>query len=245
MGIVSTDWMPAIRNVEPDIAVCAIGDVHGRADLLDEIHWAITKEFELISPTAAHCIHLGDLIDRGPESKRALELAMRGIPGAGNYMLLGNHEHRLLQMLDEVDEKKMERWLKNGGLEFFEELRVDPHSRWDHLIYDRLGREIEWLRSSPLKVQIGKLLFVHAGIDVDTPIFRQGADTLVWIREPWLSSTGPYEGGVAVIHGHTPVADVALNNPDRINLDTGACETGILTALVVAGSRMKLLQTRS
>ncbi|MFB2606617.1 serine/threonine protein phosphatase, partial [Rhizobium phaseoli] len=72
---------------------------------------------------------------------------------------------------------------------------------------------------------------------------RQTAETLAWIREPWLSSQGPYEDGLAIIHGHTPIADVVLSNQHRINLDTGACETGVLSALLIHGGRMKLLQT--
>ncbi|WP_245339573.1 metallophosphoesterase [Rhizobium sp. CIAT894] len=242
--IVRSEWMPSIREIDEETAICAIGDVHGRADLLREMHLGIAHEFHLISPGAAHCIHLGDLIDRGPESLRALSLAMQGIPGATNCTLIGNHEHRLLQLLCAPDAKMMDRWLANGGTEFFEELGVDPRGRWEERVSELLGGDmIEWLHSLPLKLQLGKLLFVHAGIDVEVPIDRQTAETLAWIREPWLSSKGPYENGLAVIHGHTPITEVVLSNPHRINLDTGACETGVLSALLIHGGRMKLLQT--
>ena len=244
MTIVHSEWMPSIREMDRGLAICAIGDVHGRADLLEEMHASIAGEFERISPAVAHCIHLGDLIDRGPESVRALELAMHGISGAANCTLIGNHEHRLLHLLDTPNAMMMERWLKHGGREFFEELGIDPHGSWERAVSDRLGeRMMRWLKSLPLSLRIGKLLFVHAGIDVEVPIAQQTAETLTWIREPWTSSDGPYEDGLAVIHGHTPVAKVALDNRHRIDLDTGACETGMLSALLIHGDKMKLLQT--
>ncbi|MBX4940625.1 metallophosphoesterase [Rhizobium binae] len=244
MLIARSKWMPAIREIDETTAICAIGDVHGCADLLKEMHAAVAREFDLISPGAAYCVHLGDLIDRGPESVRALTLAMQGIPGATNCTLIGNHEHRLLQLLRAPDVKMMERWLTHGGTEFFEELGVDPRDGWEDRVSELLGRHtIEWLHSLPFKLQLGNLLFVHAGIDVEVPIDRQTAETLAWIREPWLSSAGPYENGLAVIHGHTPIADVVLSNRHRINLDTGACETGVLSALLIHGRRMKLFQT--
>ncbi|MBD9524716.1 metallophosphoesterase [Ensifer sp. ENS02] len=246
MVVVCSEWIPAIRKVDQKTAVCAIGDVHGCADLLEEMHARLAHELGLISPGAAHCIHLGDLIDRGPESLRALRLAMQGIPGATNHTIIGNHEHRLLQLLAAPDTRIMERWLANGGREFFEELCVDPTAGWQKRVSEILGSHvIQWLRSLPQKLLHGRLLYVHAGIDVTVPVEQQSAATLAWIREPWLSSVGPYENDVAVIHGHTAVCNVALDNQHRINLDTGACETGVLSALLIHGSRMKLFQTRN
>ncbi|ANK89031.1 MULTISPECIES: metallophosphoesterase [unclassified Rhizobium] len=244
MAIAHSEWLPAIREIDPNVAVCAIGDVHGCAELLAEIHFGLAREIDLIAPNAAHCIHLGDLIDRGPESIRALKLAMDGIPGVESHTLLGNHEHRLLQLLEMSDAGMMERWLKNGGVEFFEELSVDPTGPWEQAMTKELGEQLMgWLCSLPLKLQFEKLLFVHAGLDPHMPLECQDAETLAWIREPWLSSEGPYENGLAVIHGHTPIAKAALGNPHKINLDTGACETGVLSALLIYGDKMKLLQT--
>ncbi|ANL36727.1 metallophosphoesterase domain-containing protein (plasmid) [Rhizobium phaseoli] len=244
MLIACSEWMSSIREITEQTAICAIGDVHGCADLLQEMHAGIAHEFDLISPRAAYCIHLGDLIDRGPDSLRALGLARQGIPGATNCTLIGNHEDRLLQLLRTPDARMMDRWLAHGGTKFFEELGVDPRDGWEDRVSELLGRDtIEWLHSLPLKLRLGDLLFVHAGIDVEVPIDRQTAETLAWIREPWLSSQGPYEDGLAIIHGHTPIADVVLSNQHRINLDTGACETGVLSALLIHGGRMKLLQT--
>ncbi len=246
MAIAASEWVPAVREINSNVAVCAIGDVHGCADLLAEMHAEIAREIDLISPSTAYCIHLGDLISRGRESVHALKLAMEGIPSVENYTLIGNHEHRLLQLLEAPDARGMERWLKNGGVEFFEELGIDPNDRWERAVSERLGGQlILWLHSLPLKFRFEKLLFVHAGLDIEIPIERQSADSLAWIREPWLSSEGPYEDRLAVIHGHTPVAEVALGGEHRINLDTGACDTGILSALLIHGDKMKLLQTKA
>ena len=113
------EWIDAIRATTPGHAYVAIGDVHGRADLLHELHEAVRVELATISPKEVTCIHLGDLIDKGPESQRAIKIARHGLRGAACYTLLGNHEDRLLQLLDKDDEPTFVRWLEKGGYEFF------------------------------------------------------------------------------------------------------------------------------
>lgn len=242
--IVRTDWRPAIRSLEPGVFAAAIGDVHGHADLLEALQRALAEEIVACAPTEATVVHLGDLIDRGPENRRTVALARAGIEGARNVTLLGNHEER---MLDELagEGDPSERWLAFGGGGLFVECGVAPGPDWRSAFRAAFGPDlIDWLAELPTMHRVGPLLFVHAGIDPSRPLDAQERQTLLWVRESWWSLPAPYPEGVAVIHGHVPVPAVDLAHPDRLAIDTRAHAVGILTALVVDGDRMRLLQTR-
>ncbi|BCH61859.1 metallophosphoesterase [Agrobacterium vitis] len=244
MAVQHFDWIDAIRPMASDHAYIAIGDVHGRADLLFKLHTALQAELALISPKDVTCIHLGDLIDKGPESRRAVEIARRGLAGATCYTLLGNHEDRLLQLLNKDDEPTFVRWLEKGGYEFFEELGISPKAGWQTSVIEAFGEDsLMWLRSCPTMLRFSQIVYVHAGIDTAKPLSEQTRRDLLWVREPWTSSKGPYQDNLAFVHGHSPVAMVDLENKHRINLDTYAVETGTLSSLLIFGDRMKLLST--
>lgn len=242
--IQQSDWVGAIRPTRPGQAYIAIGDVHGRADLLQQLHEALHLELETIAPAAVTCIHLGDLIDKGPESLRAIQLARSGLSGATCYTLLGNHEDRLLKLLQAQDEPSFARWLEKGGAEFFEELRISPGPGWQAAVSEAMGDDtLAWLRTCPTMLRLSDLVFVHAGIDTGKPLQKQNSEDLLWIREPWTSSAGPYQDHLAFIHGHSPVAKVDMDNQHRINLDTGAVESGTLSSLLIFEDKMKLIST--
>ena len=244
MAIRHAEWTDAIRPTAPGQAFVAIGDVHGRADLLAELHEALVKALHAIPARDVTCIHLGDLIDKGSESRRALQLARQGLPGATNHTLLGNHEDRMLQLLEKDDEPTFLRWLDKGGREFFDELGVAPGPGWQAGFRDALGSDLlAWLSTCPTMLRFPQFVFVHAGIRPTKPLSEQTVRDLLWIRDPWTRSTGPYEDGLAVIHGHSPFGHVDLANRHRINLDTGAVNTGILSSLLIFEDRMKLLST--
>lgn len=244
MAVHHSEWFDAIRPAPPGHAYVAIGDVHGRADLLLELHEALRIEFAALSPAQVTCIHLGDLIDKGSSSRSALEIARRGLPGAASHTLLGNHEDRLLQLLDKDDEPTFARWLEKGGRAFFEELRIVPKPGWRSEVLDALGADtVAWLRSCPTLLTFSQVVYVHAGIDATKPLSGQCRRDLLWIREPWTKSQGPYQDDLAFVHGHSPVETVDLRNRHRINLDTHAVETGTLSSLLIYGDRMKLIAT--
>ena len=92
-------------------------------------------------------------------------------------------------------------------------------------------------------LRFSQTVYVHAGIDTTKPLLEQNRKDLLWIREPWTTSTGPYQDDLAFVHVHSPVATVDIENKHRVNLDTGAVETGTLSSLIVFGDRMKLLTT--
>lgn len=244
IAIDRTPWRPAIRALADGDLVAAIGDVHGHADLLEALHRALAAEIASLAPTSATVVHLGDLVDRGPENRRTVALARAGVPGARAVSLMGNHEERMLAELAGSEAPHL-RWYAMGGRELFAECGVAPEAGWQAPMRARFGPElIDWLAASPPIHRHGSLVFVHAGIDPDRPLAEQDRHTLMWVRETWWHHPGPYPEDVAVIHGHVPVAAVDLDHPRRLAIDTRAHASGVLTALVVHGGRMCTLATR-
>ncbi|OWJ67178.1 hypothetical protein BWR60_11065 [Inquilinus limosus] len=239
-------WRPAIRPLPPDRAVAAIGDVHGQADLLEAMHRLVADEFSALpAGTGRTLIHLGDLVDRGPENLRALALARQGVAGAETVTLFGNHDDRMLALLDgAADHNTLQFWLTYGGDRVLDECGVtefDPD--WRGRVRAAIGPDLlGWLRGCPVTHRIGNLVFVHAGIDPQLPLAQQERHTLLWIRDPFLTWPGPFPEGVAVIHGHTPVDRLDLDHPHRIDVDTGAFATGCLSAVLIHGDRMRGLR---
>ncbi|MBB3808709.1 metallophosphoesterase [Pseudochelatococcus contaminans] len=236
------NWRPAIRALPDDCLVAAIGDVHGHADLLAVMHDAIKRELDEIGPRSATVIHLGDLIDRGPQNIDSLLLARRGIEGAVNITLRGNHEDRFLAYLAGRSDA-IGPWIDAGGGSMFKELDLDPWNVNPEEFRRRFGEDLaQWLEATPFMHRINQLVFVHAGIDPKRPLDRQDPYTLMWTRREWLDQPGPYPEGVAVIHGHIPRRTVDFRSHHRIDLDSGVVNWGVLSGLVISGGRMRLLQ---
>ncbi|MDK9694977.1 MAG: metallophosphoesterase [Siculibacillus sp.] len=235
---------PAIRALAEGDLVAAIGDVHGHADLLEAMHAALADEIARIRPEAATVVHLGDLVDRGPENRRTVELARAGVAGARNLTLMGNHEERFLAELAGRDPPQA-RWYAMGGRELLAECGAEPVAGWQERVRAHFGDDLlAWMAACPRRYRHGPLLFVHAGIDPERPLAMQDPHTLLWVRETWWHHPGPYPEDVAVIHGHVPVPEVDLGHPRRLAIDTRAHAGGRLTALVIDGGRMCTLTTR-
>ncbi len=236
------DWRPAIRRLPAGEAVAAIGDVHGQDDLFAALMDAVAEEISAAS--VATFVQLGDLVDRGPKAIEALARARRGLPGATSVTLMGNHEERLLRATLGGDPEERALWLNFGGDQTIAEAGVDPsRPDWPEAFAAALGRDtLDWLVGLPKSWRVGDILFAHAGIDPARSLAEQDPHTLMWVRRPWLDSPGPYPEGVAVLHGHTPREVVDLTHPHRVNLDTGAFRTGLLSGLVVLGDRMRVVQ---
>ncbi len=237
------EWLPAIRTLPQGTLAVAIGDVHGRADLLAALHGEIAALAATLRPREAHLVHLGDLVDRGPGSIAAMRLARAGVKGMAAVTLIGNHEERMFSVLETPDPVEMESWLGYGGRTVLAEAGIDPDGDWRGPLREALGEDLlEWARANPRSHRVGDVLFVHAGIDPAKPLSRQDPKDLVWIRKPFTESPGPYDEGVAVIHGHSPVKMLDLSHPHRIDLDTAAYSSGKLTALAIFEDRMQVLQ---
>jgi serine/threonine protein phosphatase 1 len=229
--------------IEDNVAVpvtFVVGDVHGRADLLDALLGRISRD----SPSY-RVIFLGDLINRGPDSRCVLRAVRRELERcAASMLILGNHEELLLDFLDDpADGDSFEQWINAKGEVTLASFGIDPVEDRT-VIAERLLRfpEVQMLTGRPSLYQSGRFIFVHAGIRPGVPIDCQSGHDLRWIREPFLSCSEPF--GKIVVHGHTPTCS---GNPEvhgnRINIDTGAVVTGRLCAMQISpdGSPLRFL----
>jgi serine/threonine protein phosphatase 1 len=229
--------------------VYAIGDIHGRADLLDALHAQIVADAEKRRARRRVLIWLGDYIDRGMESMGVVERVMAPPAGFETVALLGNHEDLMLRFLD--DPAIGPDWMLNGGIQTLASYRIDPMDgcffradRWEAL--SRALREAlpaaqrRFLERLKLMHREADYLFVHAGIRPDRALDNQDRDDLLWIRGEFLFSDVDY--GAVVVHGHT-ISDEPQTRPNRIGIDTGAYYTDRLTALALEGDRVSFLQT--
>jgi serine/threonine protein phosphatase 1 len=228
----------------------AVGDIHGRLDLLDELLAKIHDELDRRPPRKALLVFVGDLIDRGPESAQVIErLRTYRRHRVKPVFLLGNHEEVLLRILA-GDKSLIDSWLKFGGLQCLESYGVDTKmigSRPAEEILEAIQRavpteHVEFLESFVDSCRFGDYLFVHAGIRPGVEIDQQRQSDLRWIREPFLFDETDH--GFVVVHGHTIRPEVEIRR-NRIGIDTGAYRTGVLTALAIDGSETRLLDTRT
>jgi serine/threonine protein phosphatase 1 len=231
-----------------DTRIYAVGDVHGRADLLDRLHDEISRDAASAPESRKMIVYLGDYVDRGPDSAAVLStLTERPLDGIEQVCLKGNHEDFLLRFLD--DPGICDLWLMNGGRATLRSYglsvgRVGGDEAAAALSAELRARlpdaHLRFLEGLPLSHQAGGYLFVHAGIRPGVELSRQTAEDLLWIREPFLGS--PYDHGCVVVHGHTPVEapDVRFN---RINIDTGAVWSDCLTALVMHADQWSFLRS--
>lgn len=240
--IIRSDWRPAVRPLSCDEALAAVGDVHGHDDLFAALGEALAEEMS--AAEQARFVQLGDLVDRGPDSRAALLRAKAGLAGIESHTLLGNHEDRMLRAASGEAPEENGLWLDFGGRETLASFGVAADGDWPAGLAAALDRDglRDWIAGLPTMLRLGPYLFVHAGVAPARPLAEQDRHTLLWTRRPFLDSLGPYPEAVAVIHGHTPTMPVALDHPHRINLDTGAFRTGVLSGLVVVGDRMRLVQ---
>lgn len=242
---------PTRRHVLPDgLRVYAIGDVHGCLALLRPLlGWIADDDARRGGGCEVHVILLGDLIDRGPDSRGVLDLLAepQATPGT-RHLLRGNHEEMLLAILD-GDLNAAGDWLGHGGAETLESYGVDPALYWhDPEAFIPAIRaaipaaHVALLRGMLSQVRIGDYLFVHAGIRPGVPFDAQSGRDLRWIRADFLDSK--VDHGAMVVHGHT-IAPAAQFRHNRIGIDTGAYRTGRLTALGLEGASRWTLTSRN
>jgi serine/threonine protein phosphatase 1 len=227
----------------------AVGDIHGRLDLLDLLIERIEADMAARGPARTFIVFLGDLIDRGPDSAGVVErLRTYAAPGDTRTVFLGgNHEEVLLRMLA-GERKILPSWLKFGGAECARSYGIEPEalSRVEEgaaldIVRAKVPRaHREFLESFGDTFRFGDYLFVHAGIRPGIGVEEQNVSDLRWIREPFL--TDAKEHGFVVVHGHTIVPRVE-ERPNRIAIDTGAYHSGVLTALAIEEERRWFLDT--
>jgi len=228
----------------------AVGDIHGRSDLLHLLLDAIAMDAASSSGTQARTIvFLGDYVDRGPDSRGVIDILLTELPdGFDARFLRGNHEALLLGFL--YGATPLEHWRMNGGDATMASYGVDIErlarsgasaNAWRAAFAEALPpAHLAFFKALELSLSVGDYLFVHAGLRPGVPLSAQGESDLIWIRGPFLDHAGSF--GQIVVHGHTP-GDEPVERPNRIGIDTGACFTGRLTALRLEAGSRRFLQT--
>lgn len=236
----------------------AIGDVHGRSDLLK----ATFDRLDASLPSSAEIVLLGDLIDRGPDSLGTLDLAMAGCGGRTIRALAGNHEGMLLAGIFEPDPDiafgSAFLWARNGGSEVIEEAGASGWPSGQELA-DAIGAErVAFLKSMLPHHRSGNVLFAHAGIDPRQGLASQLAQTIMdftsiegedyhtsmrWIRDPWVGYPGSLEDtaigeDLFVVYGHTIQKGVLLTRC-QAGIDLGAYKRGVLGVCEIDHDRMR------
>jgi serine/threonine protein phosphatase 1 len=245
---------PESRNRSPRSPeghrIYAIGDVHGRDDLLADLLERIEADGRERGPARHVLVFLGDLIDRGPASAAVVDLLRTyRLPGARMVFLCGNHEEVLLRILD-GEIQLVPDWLKFGGAECAASYGIDPAALRRmpaRQVLDTIRSavpddHVSFLRTFDDTFRAGDYLFVHAGVRPGIAVEEQAPGDLRWIREPFLSDRA--EHGYVVVHGHTIRADIETRH-NRIGIDTGAYRTGVLTALGLERDERWFLQAKA
>jgi serine/threonine protein phosphatase 1 len=231
-------------SVPPGHFVVAIGDVHGRLDLVEKLWAQIDAASRLSSARRRTLIFVGDYVDRGRQSREVVDRLLEGFTGFETVYLKGNHDDTLLQFL--VDPTIGDAWRNFGGIETLESYGVTHASgkNWSQTRSEfaaALPRaHLEFFKNLKLHVSIGDYLFVHAGLKPRVPLDEQSETDLLWIREEFLDSAVNF--GRVVVHGHTPT-DVPVVRANRIGIDTGAYMTNNLTAVILEERTRKFLST--
>lgn len=226
----------------------AVGDVHGRLDLLETMLDAIERDLEDRPSRKTLLIFLGDLIDRGPDSNGVIErLRTYDHPRMKPYFLTGNHEEVLLRILA-GERGVLSSWLQFGGAECLKSYGVDPSSldvsseRGSMaVVKGAIPKEhVRFLAGFCDTLSFGNYLFVHAGIRPGVDLSLQAQTDLRWIRSPFLEDESDH--GQVIVHGHS-ISTGVDERMNRIGIDTGAYRTGVLTALGVEGEERWFLDT--
>jgi serine/threonine protein phosphatase 1 len=222
--------------------------VHGRRDLLEQMVDLIDQHNATRPSRETVIVLLGDLVDRGANSRGVLEFVrtfyMRHVK---IYLLAGNHEELMLRSM-EGDAGALPIWLQNGGDATCKSYGIDPEVLAE-MPMDRAAQHLQaripqshvaLLKSASDSIRFGDYLLTHAGVRPNTPLSAQTANDLRWIRAPFLNSSQDF--GFVVIHGHSTSLQIEQKR-NRIGIDTGAYRTGVLTAAWVEDGNLGFLQT--
>ena len=233
------DFSPAPASIPAGRRVYAIGDIHGCSEQLDALHALIAEDLSARPVDTAVLIHIGDYVDRGPDTAGVIACLAAGcpVPGAEMVNLLGNHENTMLDALS-GERASATDWLFAGGRPALESYGIDPDSPRDTWPAAVPAEHVAFLKGLKLMHREGGYAFVHAGVRPGVPLHQQARDDMLRMRQPFLYSEIDF--GAVVVHGHTPVKHPVIRH-NRIAIDTGAVFGGPLTCLVLEGSLLGFL----
>lgn len=238
-------------QVPHGVRVYAIGDIHGRADLLEQMFKRIDADFAQAPVPHRIEVFLGDYVDRGPASRQVLDLLIgrgaRHLIERGRthqtIFLKGNHEALLVDFI--AHPSTLGDWQRLGGLETLmsyglaafinKRIHAELATAFDKALPPSHRRFLDDLKPSFV---CGDYFFVHAGVRPGVALEKQRAEDLLWIRQEFLFCEEAF--GKIIVHGHTPVMQPDIR-PNRINIDTGAYATGRLSCLVLEADTMRIL----
>jgi serine/threonine protein phosphatase 1 len=235
------------RSVAAGQRIYAIGDIHGRRDCLDDLLLLIGEDDRERPAAKTTLVFLGDLVDRGPDSRGVIDRLSKLAGSQNCVFLMGNHEEVFVDAW-EGDEAALRLFHRIGGRETLLSYGVSP-AAYDRADFAELCalmaahvpvEDIAFLRSFRDTWRSGDYLFVHAGIKPGVPIEEQRPADMRWIRDRFLDD--PRDHGVTVVHGHSITPEVE-DLPNRIGIDTGAYASGRLTAVVLEGSERRFLSS--
>lgn len=222
----------------------AIGDVHGHLDLLIEEHRKIAADRAAHGADDAPIVHVGDLVDRGPDSQGVIEYLRAGVAAGENWVVLkGNHDRMFTGFLSDV--KYHDEGL-SADLSYLHYKIGGAATVASYGVKNAADRRIvsvhkeavaavpqahrDFLESRPVLFNRGEVMFVHAGVRAGVPLDQQSETDLVWIRGAFLQSRQDY--GPLIVHGHTAI-DRPRNYGNRVNIDSGAAYGGPLSTVVI------------
>jgi serine/threonine protein phosphatase 1 len=229
------------------IRIYAIGDLHGRADLLTRLLSWIDADLTARPISRPIQVFLGDYIDRGPSSRKVIDCLIERSLHHETVCLKGNHEVMLTEFLR--DPAVLREWQEFGGIQTLLSYGIPARLNVDPTEEVRVARALaKALPQSHLRFLsglrswfvCGDFLFVHSGVRPGVPFGRQADEDLLWIRDDFLLSEEDF--GKIVVHGHTPVNRPEIR-PNRINIDTGAYATGCLTCLIIEQEKISFART--
>jgi serine/threonine protein phosphatase 1 len=228
----------------------AIGDIHGHLDKLEAAHELIARD--MAQNGTAPVVHVGDLEDRGPDSRGVIDFLMTGIAGGQDWVVLrGNHDRMFSRFM--ADPQAVDEGLradlsylhpKIGGAETLASYGVaHPGDRPVAKVHaDALAAvpqgHLDFLAARPNWFRRGEALFVHAGIRPGLAIEHQTETDLIWIRRDFLDDTRDH--GALVVHGHTAI-DRARHYGNRLNIDSSVAYGGPMSAVAIEGREAFLL----
>lgn len=241
---------PEHPRVPDGTVVWAVGDIHGRYDLLRPLLEEMLTDIGRTEAQRTVVVFLGDYVDRGPGS-RSVVRTLAALPAAAGGVewrfLKGNHEEAMFNFL--TDPGVGAQWCEYGGDATLRSYglrqpemkhRIEAWRRVSSDLDHKLeAPEREFLANLELSVEFGDYFFTHAGARPGVPLDRQTPEDLLWIRGSFLRSETEFEK--VVVHGHTPAAEVHADRR-RIGIDTRAYESGVLTALRLQGDERRILQ---
>ncbi len=216
-----------------------MGDLHGRLDLLRKMQARIAAEIERDRPAGWRIIHLGDYVDRGPDSKGVIDWLIAATARDERFVsLAGNHDVGFLEFLDAPNASTL--FARFGGLEtarsYGVDLAIDTPAALaaSHAALVRAvpKSHVDFLRARIFSLSLGDFFFCHAGIRPEVTLDKQSPEDLIWIRRDFLNYSGLHPK--IIVHGHTPEAEPEIM-ANRVNVDTAAYKSGLLSALVVDG----------